>query len=149
MIDKEKRAHDYAKILLASGHSFDDSEHLAREAWELADAMQAESDKRKGVGVPEAIRERHDFTPAINKGFERASQVEWQPDWSQAPDGYKWWAFDKFNESAYWYKTMPYLSEQSESDGEWDIELIDSSFRAAPSFDYNGDWRDSLRGRPL
>lgn len=57
MIDKEKRAHDYAKILLASNHSFDDNEHLAREAWELVDAMQAEADKRKVVGVPEAIRE--------------------------------------------------------------------------------------------
>ena len=62
MIDIEKRAHDYAKILLTSEHSFDGSEHLAREAWELADAMQAEADKRKVVGVPEAIQESRSLT---------------------------------------------------------------------------------------
>ena len=140
MIDKEKRAHDYAKILHASGHSFDGSEHLAREAWELADAMQAEADKRKVAGVPEAILESRSPTKDPDG---------WQPDWSQAPDGYEWWAFDKFNESANWYKTMPYLSEQSESEGEWDIEIDGVSFTSAPSFDYKGDWRDSLRERPL
>lgn len=66
MIDIEKRAHDYAKILLASGHSFDGSEHLACEAWELVDAMQAEADKRKVVGVPEAIQDSRNMTKGMD-----------------------------------------------------------------------------------
>ena len=140
MIDKENRAHDYAKILLASNHSFDSSEHLAREAWEYADAMQAEADKRKVVGVPEVIQDSRSLTK---------DKDGWQPDWSQAPDGYKWWAFDKLNKSANWYKTMPYLDDESLKCGEWDIENDGASFTSAPSFDYNGDWSDSLRERPL
>lgn len=62
MIDKAKMAHDYAmKYFEAALKDNADSdfnfELVSLIAWELADAMQAEADKRKVVGVPEAIQE--------------------------------------------------------------------------------------------
>ena len=55
---------------------------LAYEAFELAEAMQAEAEKRKGKG-------------------------EWQPDWSQAPSWANWWALDIDNMEAHWFETKP------------------------------------------
>ena len=71
---------------------------------------------------------------------------EWQPDWSQAPDGYNYWAFDGFSKRANWYKGKPYLDEDSEIEDEWNAEL--GKYHEAPSFGYTGDWRNSLRKRP-
>lgn len=156
MIDKEKRAHDYAKILLASDRCFDGSEHLAREAWELVDAMQAEADKRKVVGVPDAIQESRSLTKDKDGnclhfhhefGHRRcmdcgASLKAWQPDWSQAPDWANWWAVDG-SEQAYWYSLKPRLNNYQN-----DFREYDGANNNAPSFDYKGDWRDSLRERP-
>ena len=98
MIDTETRAHDYAKILLASNHSFDSSEHLAREAWEYADAMQAEADKRKVVGVPEVIQDLRSLTK---------DKDGWQLDWSQAPDWAMAWTKDK--RKTMWWSYTPWF----------------------------------------
>lgn len=77
---------------------------LAYEAFELAEAMQAEAEKRK-------------------------PKEEWQPDWSQAPrdDVVAWEMIDK--DQAIW-------------------RVKDNRYYLAPSFNYQGDWRDSLRKRP-
>lgn len=127
-MSKLEMAHDYLKVLLTQNTSRTVGEAV-ETAYALADAMQAEADKRKVVGVPEAIRERHDFTPAINKGFERASQVEWQPDWSDAPRGDVIGWKMKTKEQAIW------LAQ-------------DGGYYLAPSFNYQGNWQDSLRKRP-
>ena len=133
-------AHDYLKVLLTQNTSRTVGEAV-ETAYALADAMQAEADKRKAVGVPEAIRERHDFTPAINKGFERASQEEWQPDWSQAPEWAGYFAMDKDGEFYYFEQSpsMASCSWQPQSHGE-----------AGETFNhsYKGNWQDSLRKRP-
>ena len=131
-------AHDYLKVLLTQNTSRTAGEAV-ETAYALADAMQTEADKRKAVGVPEAIRERHDFTPAINKGFERASQEEWQPDWSGAPEWADWWAIDK-DLVSFWHEDKPKFDE---------VEFYQCGvFCDAPSFNYQGNWQDSLRKRP-
>lgn len=182
ILDKAKMAHEMA-LELARKPDFEMFHiKLAIElGWKYADAMQVEADKRVERGVPEVIRERCDFTPAINKGFERASngvggrmvvrrdkdgkclhahyysditQVGkrefcmhcgdsmdgWQPDWSQAPDGVVAWVYCQLNKSGYWCVRNPEKLSRG-----WDTSTLRVS---APSFDYKGDWRDSLRKRP-
>lgn len=104
------------------------------EAWEYADAMQAEADKRKAdvVVMP-------------------ASVDDFQIDWSQAPDWAKWWAMDGFGDKkAHWYRDKPYLDDDSEVESEWNADLYSNkdAFVWSPSFNYQGAWQDSLRKRP-
>ena len=164
-------AHDYvcAEINRVGLSSMSDERIM--EAWRIADKMQAEEDKRKVSGVPEAIRENsHIFgspapvRPFLTKdkdgncthfhhefGHKKcmdcgACLEQWQPDWSQAPDGYKWWAFDGYSKGANWYNLKPWIDDDSEVEDEWNADL--GSFLIAPSFGYKGDWKDSLRKRP-
>lgn len=136
------------------------------DAWNLADAMQAEADKRAHKEPRETHKNLAEFKmypeydASINyppdawvmyKGEKRLAasidiKKEWQPDWSQAPDGYNYWAFDGFSKRANWYKGKPYLDEDSEIEDEWNAEL--GKYHEAPSFGYTGDWRESLRKRP-
>ena len=71
-MDKLEMAHEYAKIMLkafydGNAHWDNADTEIPSFAFEIADAMQAEADKRAVKGVPEAL------------------QNEWQPDWSVAP----------------------------------------------------------------
>ena len=123
-------------------------------AWDYADAMQAEADKRdkeEALQKRKAIRE---MLNADNTFLEKEGQhfddVEWQPDWSQAPEWANWWAMDGFSKKANWYIDKPYLDDDSEVESEWDIDLKTNTetYMHAPSFGYTGDWRNSLRKRP-
>ena len=99
-----------------------DAEGIAAYSFEIADAMQAEADKRESKERPDVLKE------------------EWQPDWSQAPDDANYWAMDK-NGQCDWYVDQPLIKGD-----EW----IESSVfvECAPSFNYQGNWQDSLRKRP-
>ena len=112
-------------------------------AWQYVDAMQAEAEKRKPSGLPESLRERHDFTEAIAKGVENYEKEEWQPDWSQAPDVATYWTMRQDGECL-WWKGKPLF------DGScfYDAVGICHTVGYAPSFGYTGDWRNSLRKRP-
>ncbi|MER1952419.1 MAG: hypothetical protein ABS863_00280 [Aerococcus urinaeequi] len=123
---------------------------LVADAWKYADAMQAEADKRD---KEEAFQKRKAIREMINadnifleKEGQHFDDVEWQPDWSKAPEGYNYWALDGFSKIANWYKDKPYLDEDSEIEDEWNAEL--GKYCEAPSFNYQGDWRNSLRKRP-
>ena len=63
-MNKLKMAHQMACAMMASNDGYTIGGAIEC-AWEYADAMQAEADKRNYVGGG-----------------------EWQPDWSQAPDGF-------------------------------------------------------------
>ena len=101
-----------------------DAEGISVYAYEIADAMQAEADKRKPKVLPEVL---------------------FEPDWSIAPDGFNWWAVDSFG--SYWY-----ARKITWNGDEWDYEkgLFNggSPTIEAPSFNYQGDWKNSLRKRP-
>ena len=124
ILDKAKMAHDYAIEMLKRG---DPERSIAFDAWVLADTMQAESDKRV-VKLPDVF-------------FDTKSNEEWQPDWSQAPDWANWWAMTKGGFFA-WVDSEPRLSNPH---GGW---LMSRGKTVAPSFNYAGNWQDSLRKRP-
>ena len=94
-----------------------DAEGISIYAYEIADAMQAESDKRKPKGLPEVL------------------QDEFNIDWSQAPDNAIAWKMNK-------YKYCMWLQEHN-NPAQSLIWLCD-----APPFNYQGDWKSSLRKRP-
>ena len=131
-------AHDYLRDIV-SNWEYDDSFDPVAEAWQYADAMQAEADKRKPSGLPESLRERHDFTEAIAKGVENYEKEEWQPDWSQAPSWANWWV-KTMGDSYLWCMHGPIMND--------DYFRAAAGSNHAPSFGYTGDWRNSLRKRP-
>lgn len=128
------------------------------DAWNLADAMQAEVDKREDKKQAERIKiyadafmnceiqvVDEDGTCRITTRQKELDRDEWQPDWSQAPDDACCWFIggSSWDLKAYWSKYIPcYKSETTQTtwQGNGMIE--------APSFGYTGDWRNSLRKRP-
>ena len=139
MKTKLEMAHDYLRDIV-SNWEYGDSFDPVAEAWKYADAMQAEADKRTTeVIVSYASKEFHNKLEVLCK-------KEWQPDWSQAPSGYDWWAMDGFSGVANWYKSEPFLDDDDTD--EWNVVLSIATYREAPSFGYTGDWRESLRKRP-
>ena len=119
-MDKMKLAHEWAIELLRAG---DNSDDVISCEWRYADAMCAEAEKRKPSGFPDALREG------------------WQPDWSQAPEWAIAWTYDK--NAALWWSEAPEIHKNI-----WFIDGGVWQCADAPSFDYQGDWRESLRGRP-
>ena len=105
---------------------------IAYECFELAEAMLAENDKRV-VKLPDVF-------------FDANKNEEWQPDWSQAPDWANWWAMDENKNTRWIYSQLeqPYISDIFLR---WcAVGMFDSA--DAPSFNYAGNWQDSLRKRP-
>lgn len=148
MKTKRDYAHEYAVEMLKRG---DPESRIALDAWKLADAMQAEADKRVVKGVPEVIQSltkdkdgnclhfHHEFghKKCMDCG---ASLEQWQPDWSQAPD-YCHFFCVAFN-GGYGFFTDIYP------------ELMDDYFYVGcgglmiEDHGYTGNWQDSLRERP-
>ena len=126
ILDKAKMAHDWA-IKYGKVDSNHNRENTVQLAWEYADTMQAEADKRV-VKLPDVF-------------FDTKSNEEWQPDWSQAPDWANWWVMTKGGFFA-WVDSEPRLSNPH---GGW---LMSRGKTVAPSFNYAGNWQDSLRKRP-
>ena len=153
MKSKIEMAHDYvcAEINRVGLSSMSDERIM--EAWRIADKMQAEVDKQKISSVPEVIKNsvtiyqvpQKDFT--FNFDFV-ADQENWQPDWSQAPDGFDWWAAtaDSTGEvSGGWF----FSKEPEIGNGRGSSIYCDGGDSVlTESFNYKGDWKDSLRKRP-
>lgn len=93
---------------------------LAYDAFELAEAMQAEAEKHKDK-----------------------SSNDFEVDWSQAPLNANYWSKTAWGK-ARWHSAHEKTPRNCgaafscENSLEWD----------APSFNYRGDWKDSLRKRP-
>lgn len=118
-MDKITLAHEYAMKHLEGKFYTESEQERVKRAWEYADMMLAEEEKRTDK-----------TRPTVLDGF--------QVDWSQAPDDANFWAMDECG-SCNWYEIMPEII-----DNNWDFgRVIDS----APSFNYQGDWKDSLRER--
>lgn len=135
-MDKLQMAHEYALSAhknpnISATHNPED---LASRAWRYADAMQAEADKRKETGLPEATK--------CHLG---KNQEEWQPDWSQAPEDACCWFIggESWDIKPYWSKYIP-CHKSATTQTTWQ----GNGMVEAPSFNYQGDWKDSLRKRP-
>ena len=136
MKTKLEMAHEFMLAMIKAGCH--DGPDLLDRAWCYADAMQAEADKRKPSGFPNVLRGACGEIVAV-----KVDDMEWQPDWSQAPEWAKWWyVTDKNNPK--WCSKKPY------QDGcNWFVGANETySLYNAPSFGYTGNWQDSLRERP-
>lgn len=114
-------------------------------AWQYADAMQAEADKRekeKQEKLKQDQQNHHDELVSI--GLE-----EWQPDWSQAPEWANWWAIGSLTKQGIWSEAKPNSVKINGADY-WEVTspIGDEHLSVAPSFNYQGDWSNSLRKRP-
>jgi len=135
MKTKLEMAHEWAVELLRSGYHSDD---IISCAWQYADAMQAEADKREN---------KETCDKSLNIDSKELNVEEWQPDWSQAPEWANWWAMDK-NGKGFWHSLTP---SRDQSMADWVVDFssgIDFSYKVSPDFNYTGDWRNSLRKRP-
>ena len=138
-------------------------ENTVQLAWDYADAMQDEEDKRvkqkakdddKSIDELTDIRsltkDEHGNCLHFHREFGHkkcmdcgSSLEEWQPDWSQAPDWAVAWAMDMSGE-CYWHSG----SKEPKVDNHIFESSADGHTFEAPSFGYKGNWQDSLRKRP-
>ena len=160
MKTKLEMAHDYAMKHIQEGWDIN-YDVLVVDAWQYADAMQAEADKREKEEAAQRRKEIREMLNAPNTFVERKGQHfddvadacktygssdEWQPDWSQAPAWANWWAMDE-NKNTRWIYSESEQSYISDMFLRWCAAgRFDSA--DAPSFGYTGDWRNSLRKRP-
>lgn len=140
-MNKLQMAHDFAMKLVGNPNTpLKTMESIVDVSWEYADAMQAEADKRE-VSIEEAMKDHvHDYIygRVCACGKVKDVEEEWQPDWSQAPEWANWWAADK-DLVSFWHEDKPKFDE---------IEFYQCGmFCDAPSFNYQGNWKESLRER--
>ena len=141
-MNKLEMAHDFAMKLVGNPATpLKTMESIVDVSWKYADAMQAEADKREKEESEKKRADIREMLKANNTFVEREGQhfddVEWKPDWSQAPDA-KYWAIDSSG-FADWFSDKPELDEQS---------FVGDRLRSALQYGYTGDWQDSLRKRP-
>ena len=146
---KMQLAHEMA-LAIQGTKLLHDMELVSDMAWKYADAMQAEADKREKSEAEQKRKAIREMINADNTFLEKEGQhfddVEWQPDWSQAPDWANWWAMDENKNTRWIYSELeqPYTGDTYLR---WfAVGRFDSA--DAPSFGYTGDWRESLRKRP-
>ena len=137
-MDKLTMAHEY---FMKHGRNNSWMESDVIDAWKYADAMQSEADKREPSGFPNVLRGACGEIVAV-----KVDDKEWQPDWSQAPDDkITHWTMEKDKRYS-WWTGEPKKDSQNHYES---IENANCSFYGdAPSFNYQGNWQDSLRKRP-
>lgn len=133
-MNKLEMAHDYLKVLLTQNTSRTVGEAV-ETAYALADAMQAEAEKREKEKQDKAKQEQQNYEDALDS---IGAEEEWQPDWSQAPDWANWWCINNIG-SALFYDEKPRIFNNG---------FIGNKCCYAPTFNYQGNWQESLRKRP-
>ena len=130
MKTKLEMAHEYALQLsknpsVTATHNDKD---IASRAWEYADAMQAEADKREKEEAAQKRKEIREILNAPNTFVEREGQhfddvEEWQPDWSQAPDDATAWEY-LGHSSARWHTTTKGMYKSAELFGFSSVDML-------------------------
>ena len=136
MKTKLELAHDYLLKLIESQGLHIYQSDIDR-CFDIADMVQAEAEKRKTSESPDVLRE-----VCVEVSTVKVDNMEWQPDWSKAPDWAVAWTTD--SAECLWWSYTPWFKNNF-----WFVDdSISWKCDDAPSFDYKGDWRDSLRKRP-
>ena len=164
MKTKLEMAHDFAMNCKRPDLTL---EGVVSLSWNYADAMQAEADKRECKEPREThkniaeFKMHHEYDASINyppdawvmyKGEKRLAvsidtEKEWQPDWSQAPE----WATHFFCERDEDDQLNGYFAEDKRGISiDFDIRGFDGYGRvcSCKTFNYQGNWSNSLRKRP-
>ena len=125
ILDKAKVAHEWV-MKYGKVDSNYNRENTVQLAWEYADAMQAEADKR-AVKLPDVF-------------FDTKQNEEWQPDWSQAPMGFNRFVVGSDGGYGFFTNMEPQLQD--------DFWFVGADGIVIKDHGYTGDWQDSLRKRP-
>lgn len=153
---KLEMAHDWFMKHANGNTNFIEIE--VEKAWQYADAMQAEADKREDKSIPDVFKKDKDgnclHTHTTFGGGECFDcgvnlEGEWQPDWSQAPDEYKW-AGVTADYTGNITGTIFFISEPDVASKSVYSCYIggDEAILNNSTFGYTGRWQDSLRKRP-
>lgn len=132
-LDKKlELAHEWAMEFVSKNKDISCASNMVSyNAWQYADAMEAEYNKRKQA---KAKKDAEDAKVFFDKLIVADSpQLGFQVDWSFAPKEALTWAINSQGEATW---------ANYDKDGNY-LETI-----YAPSFNYQGDWKDSLRKRP-
>ena len=151
-MNKLQMAHDFAMKLAGNPNTpLKTLESIVDISWKYADAMQAEADKRNKTEAEQKRKAVREMLNADNTFLEKEGQhfddVEWQPDWSQAPE----WATHFFCEPDEDDQLNGYFAEDKRGISiDFDIRGFDGYGRvcSCKTFNYQGNWQDSLRKRP-
>ena len=175
--EKTKMAHEYFRDVMAFIRKEDINHELdliIKESWQYADAMEAEAEKRIKAKAEQDAKDAKVFFEKLTKSEDGSckhfhttlnhgecfdcgenlnsadsSQLEFQVDWSVAPEWADWWAVGSLTGQGIWSKTKP-VCVNINGVNYWDVgSLLGEEYMSiAPSFNYRGDWKDSLRKRP-
>ena len=150
MKTKLEMAHEWA-MKHGNAETVGSRQNMVKYAWEYADAMQAEADKREKEELEEESKKSKELRQKLINTFENHKlhcSDEWQPDWSQAPDDLvKYFAVDE-NGRGGWFISKPTLCSDHWYWSDFEERVDNDNYDHAPSFGYTGDWRNSLRKRP-
>ena len=162
MKTKLEMAHEWA-MKHGDAETVGSRQNMIKYAWDYADTMQAEADKRskaeaeqKRKAVREMLNDANTFVEREGQHFDDVADIqkpyssseEWQPDWSQAPDNLvKYFAVDE-NGRGGWFIIKPILCSDHWYWSDFEERVDNDHYDHAPSFGYTGDWRESLRKRP-
>ena len=137
ILDKAKMAHDWV-MKYGKVDSNYNRENTVQLAWQYADAMQAEADKRNN-------KETCDKNIGLDSSALKPSnsmELEWQPDWSQAPAWANYIAVYSDHCNASYFEKEPKIISGYTWGG------TDGKSLLTPIPVYTGNWQDSLRKRP-
>ena len=141
---KMELAHDYAMKHLENSKGNITIASLTAFAWQYADAMQAEADKRE-VSIKELMKDHvHDYIygRVCACGAVNGAEKEWQPDWSQAPAWANYIAVYSDHCNASYFEKEPKIISGYTWGG------TDGKSLLTPIPVYAGNWKESLRKRP-
>lgn len=144
-MNKLQMAHEYAMVLIKENRVQGDIDKAISIGWAYAEKMQAEADKQEKEEAKNKRDEMRKLLNADNTFIEKEGQhfddVNFEIDWSQAPDGYDWFCVGSETNNGYFCNIEPkQFKDKYWFVGEDSIEIINHG--------YTGDWRNSLRKRP-
>lgn len=111
------------------------------ESWNIADAMQAESDKREKQKAIDDAESSKVFFEKLTDIPDQYSGPEWQPDWSLAPESYNQFCVGMDSGWGFFTNIEPELIAD-------EYFFVGGEAQVIKNHGYTGDWRDSVRKRP-
>ena len=139
-------AHDYAMLHMMMDRYKDvDDLEVVQWANDYVDALEADANKREKAEAEIKRAEMRKLLNADNTFVEKEGQhfddVNFEPDWSQAPDGYNRFVVGSDHGIGFFTDIEPELIDQ-------EYFYVGHNAKVVDNHNYQGDWKDSLRKRP-
>ena len=139
-------AHDYAMLHMMMDRYKDvDDLEVVQWANDYVDALEADANKREKAEAEIKRAEMRKLLNADNTFVEKEGQhfddVNFEPDWSQAPDGYNRFVVGSDHGIGFFTDIEPELIDQ-------EYFYVGHNAKVVENHNYQGDWKESLRERP-